>query len=101
VYAPRFLQKREIESFRLKKDHLWLIIDPESLGASICFAAIVSFLWPLAVPIWLWSEVSSKKEKEVYLEQRKFEEEKKKNDPYCGLTIEQKIEKLKKLSGEV
>ncbi len=103
--VPCYLKRKGIDSFRgfttLRKKHLWNLLDPYFYAFLIYFlllVAAISVTWPIAVPIWIWSESSAKNENAKAKRRSEEEEEKKQTDPHYGLTLDQKIEKLRDIS---
>ena len=91
-FVPYYLKRKKTDTIDPTKTATWLL-GAEDTGVGLILVGIL--IWPLAVPVWIRSERSAKKEKEKFLTEQKEEEERKQTDPNHGLSMEQKIEKLR------
>ena len=94
-FVPHHLKKKKTDTIDPTTTATWLL-GAEDAGVGLILIGIL--IWPIAVPVWIWSERSAKKEKEKFLKEQKEEEKRKKTDPNYGLSMKQKIEKLRELS---
>ena len=74
---------------------------PADLEGSIFLAVAMLALWPILLPLWVWLEVGAKRIREKEKERKREEEEMKEKNPHYGLSMDEQIEKLRKIHNQL
>ena len=90
-----YLKKKKADIIDPAEGAVWLL-GAEDAGVGLILIGLV--IWPVSVPVWIWSELSVVRERERFRREQILEEERRRSDKYYNLTTEQKIDKLKELS---
>jgi hypothetical protein len=93
--TPRYLKKRGVQTVDPAKALPYIIAGE---GAGLAMALMIVSLWPVLVPMWIWSEFSADRETRLFAEKQKAERERLKTDPYASLSFDEKLDALRKIA---
>lgn len=92
--APAYLKRRGINVSDPRSDDPWVRAFEGPPGSLVLVSVL---FWPIVAPIWIWSEISVRSEREKFQKSELERQKLRKMNKYLDLSMEEKLVALQKL----